>query len=48
VTEGGTDKNQPGQTLPDKRPPDKAPRTKTSANNWDRICTGGFCPGCLY
>jgi len=20
------------------------PRTKTSSNNWDRICTGDFCP----
>jgi len=24
------------------------PRTKTPANNWERICTGGFCPGFLY
>ena len=38
VTEGGTNKNQPGQN----------PRTKTSANNWDRICTGDFCPEFLY
>ena len=40
MTEGGTDKNQPEQN----------PRTKTSANNWDRICTGGtlICPGFLY
>ena len=38
VTEGGTDKNQPGQN----------PRTKSSANNWNRICTADFCPGFLY
>src|SRR6218665_1318574 len=39
----GTDKNNPGQNLPDKRPLDKtlgqkAPRTI------ERICTGVFCP----
>ena len=50
-TEGGTDKNHPGQNLQDKRPPDKTPRTKTPANNWERICTRGsggsriFCLG---
>ena len=26
----------------------KPPRTKTSANNWDRICTEDFSPGFLY
>ena len=25
--------------------PDKTLWTKASANNWDRICTGDFCPG---
>jgi len=45
VTEGGTDKNHPGENLTDKRPPYKTPRTKTPANNWERICTGGFFPG---
>jgi len=39
VTEGGTDKNQPGQNPPDKNLP---------ANNWDKICTGDFCTGFLY
>ena len=47
LTEGGTDKNHPGQSLPDKRPPDK-PLDKTPANNWQIICTEGFCPGFLY
>jgi len=48
LTEGGTDKNHPGQNLPDKRSPDKSPRTKAPTNNWERICTGGFCPGFVY
>jgi len=35
----GKDKKHPGQNLPDKRRPDKTPRTKTPVNNGDRICT---------
>ena len=30
------------------KPTRQNPRIKTSANNWDRICTGDFCPGFLY
>jgi len=44
----GNGQKHPKQNLPDKRPLDKIPRTKTTAKNWERICTGGFCPGFLY
>ena len=48
LSEEGMDKNHPGQNLSDKRFPDKTPRTKTPANDWERICTRGFCLGSLY
>src|SRR6218665_2533036 len=46
LTQGGMDKNHPGQNLPGKRPLDKSPRTKALANNRERICTG-FLSGCF-
>ena len=41
----GTDKNHPGQNLPDKRPPWQNPGSKNPANNWDRICTRWLLSG---
>ena len=37
LTEGWTDKKHPRQKT--------KPWTKTPANNWETICTGGFCQG---
>jgi len=48
LTEEGMEKKQLGQNLLDKGPQTKQPRAKTVANNWERICAGGFCPGFLY
>jgi len=45
VTTGGTDKTTTDKTFQTKDPLTKPPGTKTPANNWERICTGGFCPG---
>jgi len=42
-----SDRRGNGQKLPDKRPPDKTPRTKTAANNWENLYRG-LLSGFLY
>jgi len=43
----GTDKNHPGQNLPDKRPSDKTPEQKPLRTIETEFVglQGGFCPG---
>src|SRR6218665_688834 len=49
LTEGGTDKNHPGQNLPDKRqkPQDKNPREQLSENLYSKLLSGLFVLGLL-
>ena len=44
LTEGERTKPTPDKTFQTKDPLIK-PGTKTPANNWERTCTVGFCPG---
>jgi len=48
-----SDRKGNGQKPPRTKPPrqktsNKNPCTKNPANNWERICIGGFCPCFLY
>jgi len=45
LTEEGSDKTTPDKTFQTKDPPTKALGQRPPANNWERICTGGLCPG---
>ena len=42
LTEGGTDKNYPGQNFPDKRPPDKTPGQQLRENFYRGFLSGFF------
>ena len=43
----GTDKNHPGQNLPDKRHPDKSPREQLRENLYRGLLSGLFVQGLL-